>query len=308
MSITSRFKIACVVPTYNGRTDLVRLLNSLRIQRLDFDLHIVDSSSSDGTFEIACEATKFIYKIPTAEFNHGGTRQLIVDINKNYDIFIFLTQDSYLADEYALTNIITPFQNEYVGAICGRQLPHLNASKLAQHARIFNYPVAGNEIRSLDDVPRLGIKAAFVSNSFTAYRSKALNSVGGFPSHVILSEDMYVAAKMLMNGWLVGYSGVSCCYHSHNYSLIQEFKRYFDQGVFHGREPWIRAEFGGAGGEGIRYVKSELKFLGLESLYLWPSSILRNGLKLIGYKLGQFEAKFPNSFKRNLSMHYRYWL
>ena len=113
------------------------------------------------------------------------------------------------------------------------------------------------------DAAELGIKAAFMSNSFAAYRREALMAVGGFPKHVIFAEDMYVAAKMLMAGWKVVYEGSACCRHSHNYTIIEEFRRYFDMGVFHAREPWIRENFGGAGGEGLRYVKSELKYLGL---------------------------------------------
>ena len=107
--------------------------------------------------------------------------------------------------------------------------------------------------------------------------------------------------------WWVAYAGNVQCRHSHNYSIAEEFERYFDMGVFHAREPWIRQTFGGAGGEGLRYVKSELKFLGLRHWYLWPSALLRNAVKLLGYKLGQQEAKLPVKLKRRLSMYKRYW-
>ena len=45
-------------------------------------------------------------------------------------------------------------------------------------------------------------------------------------------------------------------YHSHNYTFFEEFKRYFDVGVFHEKESWILEEFGQASGEGANYVKS----------------------------------------------------
>jgi rhamnosyltransferase len=78
-------------------------------------------------------------------------------------------------------------------------------------------------------------------------------------------------------------------------------------GVFHAREPWIRRHFGGAGGEGMRFVKSELRFLGLRRLHIWPSAILRNAVKLLAYKLGQQDAKLPIGLKRKLGMYKRYW-
>lgn len=299
-------RFACIVPTYNGRAELARLLDSLKQQSVPYDLFVVDSSSKDGTLELAQERVGNVKVIPSATFNHGGTRQIMVDLHAEYDVYIYLTQDACLADQFALQRILEPFSDPNVGAVCGRQLPHLDATPLAQHARLFNYP-AHTQVKVLADVPKLGIKAAFMSNSFAAYRAAALKSVGGFPTHVIFAEDMYVAAKMLLAGWKVAYAGNAECRHSHNYTMIEEFRRYFDMGVFHAREPWVRQNFGSAGGEGLRYVKSELKFLGFKRIHLWPSSIIRNGVKLIGYKLGQREAKLPVAWKRRFSLYRRYW-
>ena len=305
-SLSKKFKIACVIPTYNGYKDLSRLLDSLEFQSVGFDILVVDSSSTDGTQDVGRLRAKNFTSILGSEFNHGGTRQMMVSNNPEYDIYVFMTQDAYLEDANAVDSLLELFQDEKVAAVCGRQLPHLEASPLAEHARFFNYP-ATSLVKSIDDANNLGIKVAFMSNSFAAYRSKALLEVGGFPEHVIFAEDMYVAAKMLLNGWEVAYAGNACCRHSHNYTLMEEFRRYFDMGVFHAREPWIRERFGGAGGEGLRYVRSELKFLGLSRLYLWPSAILRNACKLIAYKLGQKEKSLPKGLKKKLGMYKRYW-
>ncbi|MWJ27638.1 glycosyltransferase [Halomonas sp. ZH2S] len=299
-------RIACIIPTYNGCDDLSRLLDSLEYQSSEFDLFVVDSSSQDGTQELARARVPNLVVIPGSEFNHGGTRQMMIDRYPGYDVYVFITQDAYLEDIDAIQRLVAPFMDEQVGAVCGRQVPHLDAGPLAQHARLFNYPDV-SRVKSLEDARELGIKTPFMSNSFSAYRGKAIKKVGGFPVHVILSEDMYVAAKMLLAGWKVAYACDAQCRHSHDYSLIEEFRRYFDQGVFHAREPWIRQRFGGAGGEGLRYVKSELKFLGFSRLYLWPSAFMRNALKLVAYKLGQQEQKLSISSKKKLGMYKRYW-
>ncbi|WP_416137039.1 glycosyltransferase [Halomonas sp. HK25] len=298
--------VACIIPTYNGRDDLKRLLDSIDQQSVPLDLFIVDSSSTDGTGGLARSRVKNVITIPGSEFNHGGTRQMMVELNPGYDVYVFLTQDAYLEDVHAIENLVAPFSDECVGAVCGRQLPHIDANPLAEHARQFNYP-AESKVKSLADAPMLGIKTPFISNSFSAYRREALLRVGGFPKHVILSEDMYVAARMLLTGWKVAYAGNAQCRHSHNYTLKEEFLRYFDQGVFHVREAWIRQHFGGAGGEGFRYVKSELNYLGLSRFYMWPSAIVRNASKLLAYKLGQQEYRLSINLKKNLSMHKRYW-
>jgi rhamnosyltransferase len=240
------------------------------------------------------------------EFNHGATRQLAVNILSDSDILIYLTQDAILTDFNALRNLTDRFKDESVGVAYGRQLPNKNAGYIGSHAREFNY-VIKSELRSLSDASRLGIKTAFISNSFAAYRRTALMNVGGFPANTILSEDMYVAAKMLLAGWKISYCAEAQVWHSHDYSFVQEFNRYFDIGVFHARECWIREKFGGAEGEGEKFVISELRYLLKHAPILIPSAILRTLLKYAGYQLGLREKKLPIAIKKCLSMHKRFW-
>jgi len=162
-------------------------------------------------------------------------------------------------------------------------------------------------IKSLADVARLGIKAAFISNSFAAYRRIALLDVAGFPSDVILGEDTIAAARMLGKGWKIAYCAEAICYHSHNYSIWEEFQRYFDIGVFHGREPWYMSFLGHAEGEGKKFVRSEMLYLLRRAPWLMPSALVRTACKLFGYKLGQRERRIPLGVKRSLSMHRGFW-
>ncbi|PCG12957.1 glycosyltransferase [Sphingomonas adhaesiva] len=299
-------RTACIIPTYNGRDDLARLLASLVDQTLAYDLVIVDSSSTDGTEELALRHASLFFSVASRDFDHGGTRQMVVDQLPNYDILIFLTQDAELASPDALERLVANFDNPQIGAVCARQIPHLDANPFAQHARAFNYPVQ-RRIVDQASARRFGLKAAFMSNSFAAYRRQSLIDVGGFPRSVILAEDMFVAARMILAGWKVAYDGETACRHSHNYSIMEEFRRYFDLGVFHAKEPWIRASLGGAGSEGRAYVVSELRFLGARQLPLWPVSLLRSIVKLIGYKAGQAEGVIPLRLKRRMSMHRGFW-
>ena len=152
-----------------------------------------------------------------------------------------------------------------------------------------------------------GVKAAFNSNSFSAYRVTALNQVGGFPLHTIVSEDMYVAAKMLKAGWSIAYCAESKVYHSHNYTISQEFKRYFDIGVFNSRESWIMAEFGRAESEGVKFIKSEIFYLLKHNPFLVFESVIRSAVKYAGYKFGKNEKILPVSLKKLMSNHPGYW-
>ena len=192
-----------------------------------------------------------------------------------------------LKDNESLAKLVKIFgANKSVGLAYGRQLPHLNATNEAKFLRAFNYP-AESQLRSFDDRKIFGIKTAFASNSFAAYRIESLQKVGGFPKNVPLCEDMFVAAKMLMNGWKIFYAADSQVFHSHNYTAAQEFRRYMEIGKFHAQEPWIRETFGSAEGAGKKFVLMKLSALAKKNPLDCFGAIFRDAAKFIGYRIGR---------------------
>lgn len=298
---------ALILPTLNAGSGFNKFLASLCQQiSQPSKLILLDSESTDNTVQLAIEAGFEVHNVHRNDFNHGATRQLFFSLCPDSDIIIYMTQDSILASSQSINNILAPFADEKVGAVCGRQLPHSDASPISAHARLFNYPSISS-VKSKDNIPKIGIKAAFLSNSFAAYRRTALIDVGGFPTDIIFGEDTYVAAKMLRAGWKVAYAADAACYHSHNYSMLEEFERYFDIGVFQSREKWFIDSVGKPESEGKKFVLSELRYLAQNSPNLILSAIVRSALKLLGYKLGQREEKLPLWLKRKLSMNKVYW-
>jgi rhamnosyltransferase len=296
-----------VVPTLNASLDWAKFAPALMEGIAPQRVLIVDSSSGDGTPELARAAGFAIQSIQGSDFNHGGTRQAAVELLSDADIVVFLTQDAVLADPGAISSLIKAFDDPTVGIAFGRQLPRLNAKPIEAHARLFNYG-SQSDTRTIADRDRLGFKSIFVSNSFAAYRKTALLAVGGFPTNVIFGEDTVVAARFLLSGWKIAYVAEAKVYHSHSYTMGQEFKRYFDIGVLHQREGWLRREFGGASSEGMRFVRSELSFLWSNSKRLIPSALLRSVLKWVGYQLGRREDKLNLRWKKRFSMHAGFWV
>jgi len=300
-------KLGLCIPTLNAGDEWPNWLDMFLSQNIKADVSLViDSASNDQTVSLAKVAGLVIHQIDRASFNHGATRQLGVSLMPDVDVVVFLTQDAILATNDSITNLVSVFENSSIGAAYGRQLPRKTASYIEAHSRVFSYPDK-SRINSFENSKKLGIKAAFISNSFAAYRSKALEEVGGFPLNTILGEDTYVAAKMLLHGWNVAYCSDAVVYHSHDYSYLEEFRRYFDIGVFHSRERWFRDELGQAEGEGMRYVKSELKYLLTRNILLIPSAFLRTVFKLLGYRFGLSENNIPLKIRAYLSMHKGYW-
>jgi rhamnosyltransferase len=261
LEMTIRVPIAVIVPTRNAAGDWRAFASALVANVEPQSVMIVDSSSTDGTAELAYAEGFQVYRVPLAEFNHGGTRQLAVNLLPEAEILIFLTQDAVLGSPESIAGLLEAFEDPGIGAAYGRQLPRKDAEPIGAHARLFNYPERSG-IRTLNSRGEMGLKTIFLSNSFAAYRREALMAVGGFPQDVIFGEDTITAAKLLLTGWKIAYVAEAQVYHSHGYSLMEDFRRYFDVGVLHARESWLLREFGSAGGEGGRFVRSELSCLG----------------------------------------------
>ena len=301
------YKISIIIPTYNAAEYLPSLLNMIKKQSLeDYELIIIDSSSKDKTVEIAEEYTKNIIIIPQSEFDHGGTRAKAAQISKG-DILVFLTQDALPYDEYAIENIVNIFEDKSIGAAYGKQVPYKETSLFGKHLRLFNYNTK-SYIRNQDDITKYGLKTAFLSDSFAAYRKSTLEEIDWFKDGLILGEDTYAGAKIILAGYHLAYVSEAKVYHSHSYTVFQEFKRYFDIGVFHKKESWILENFGKAEGEGMKYIKSEIQYLlKNKSWYLLPEFGERNGMKYLGYKLAQNYTKLPKNLIKKISMHHGWW-
>ncbi|SDA81998.1 MULTISPECIES: glycosyltransferase family 2 protein [unclassified Janthinobacterium] len=303
-------RIGIIIPTYNPGSMWSEWIERFKKQSLMPDVRlIVDSSSTDGRLDAETRKIFGVHTIGKSDFNHGGTRQMALErIAKDIDIVIFMTQDALLFDTKSLQNLVRIFsENSNVGAVYGRQLPHMGSRPSEAHARIFNY-ADQDMLKSITSIEEYGIKSIFISNSFSAYRVSDLMGVGGFPSNVILGEDTMVAAKLLMAGKSVYYQADACVHHSHHYTYAEEFKRYFDIGVLHGREPWLLSNFGKVGGEGMRYLRSEMRFLMASAWYIIPSALIRTACKFAGYKIGRYERLLPTKLKKMFSMYKVYWL
>lgn len=301
-------RFGLLVPTLNAGPRWRDWLSALDAQTCHpCRILVMDSASTDETVPLAVEAGFEVVPVDRRQFNHGGTRQMGVEtLGHSVEVIVCLTQDAVLANRDALERLLAALADPQVGATYGRQLPDEGAVELATHARLFNYSATSRTVTQADQ-SELGIKTCFMSNSFAAYRVEDLHTVGGFPDNVILGEDSSVAARLLLAGKAIRYQADACVYHSHNYTALEEFRRYFDTGVFHARERWLLDAFGSASGEGLRFVRSELRYLIHEAPWLIPSALLRTALKLAGYRLGRAEDRLPLKMKRHLSMFRNYW-
>lgn len=292
--------VSIIIPTRNAGAPFKALLAALGPQH---ELIVVDTASSDGTPQAAAAAGARVIPIVPQQFDHGASRNLGARASVG-GIIVFLTQDALPLGPEAIDLLIAPMlRDATLGAAYGRQLPVPDATPGAAHLRLFNYP-AQSRIKTLSDRATMGIRAAAISNSFSAYSREAMARIGWFHEGLIMGEDAVAGAELLLAGYKIAYVAEARALHSHNYTLLEEMRRYFDIGVFHRTEAVLIREFGKPSGEGLRFVRSELAYLAREGFYLSiPGALARTALKLAGYKLGYNFRLLPRPITRALCMN-----
>lgn len=280
--------IALIVPVKNGGARWRSVVASIQAQSLRPQrILVIDSGSTDGSDQVARTAGFEVHAIPPERFDHGGTRQMAVEMVPECEIVVFLTQDALLERADALGQLVAAlYAHPRAGVAYGRQLPRPAAGAIERHARLFNYPERSAE-KSLDDVLRLGIKTVFSSDSFAGYRRDMLLAAGGFPRRCSMGEDMIAAARILLQGGTVLYAAEARVVHSHGFTVAEEARRYYQIGRMHAQQRSLLARFTSPASEGKRFVRSELAYLSRKAPWRIPEALLRTIVKYGAYRWGR---------------------
>lgn len=301
-------KISLIVPTLNAGQYIEPLLQRLKLQTVPIDeIVVIDSESDDDT---VAKAQKFdgvkTMTVLRKDFNHGGTRDLAIQQTTG-DIILCITQDALPCDEFYVERLIAPFaEDEKIAMASGRQVPRPDANPIEKLTREFNYP----EIcftRSKEDIPRLGVKTFFASDCCSAYCRSAYEAIGGFDKHILINEDMKIAAQFIYAGYKIAYVGTAGVWHSHNYTLKQQYIRNFDVSAFMTMHPELFANIS-ATSEGIKMVKwVEKKLLSQGKLFSAAYYVVESGVKFLANRKGRnYKEMSLTQLKKN-SMHKNYW-
>jgi rhamnosyltransferase len=280
----SSMRISLIIPTLNAGAHLEDLLSRISTQDVKpVEIIIIDSSSEDDTVEIAKRFGARTMVIPRQAFNHGRARNMAA-MEAQGDVFAFMTQDALPLSDSLLDALTAPLLSKEIAASYGRQLPRPDASPLEIFARQFNYPPHPST-KTMDNIVKEGIRRVIFSDVCSAVKREAFLEAGKFPE-VRANEDMLIALKLILLGYKVAYVAAAGVLHSHNYSLLRQFRRYYNIGSSLKRNPWV-LRFAPAEGEGLRFMRSQLRFILGERRLLWmPYVILEAMAKYTGYRTG----------------------
>lgn len=266
---------------------------------------VVNSSSSDGTVELARELGAETLVVPRASFNHGATREQARK-HLGTEIVVMMTPDAYLVGADALEKLVKPIVSGKASIAYARQIPHKGADFFEAFPRHFNYPPDGH-VRGLEDSASYGTYTFFCSNSCAAYDNRALDTIGGF-DRLLLGEDTVAVAKLLRRGHKIAYVAESLVHHSHSYSLFEEFRRSFDTGLARRGYSDLIAAPGTDTDRGREYVKAMTQELLKNAPHKLPYAFFNVLSKWLGYRIGTASVHAPQWFKKALSSQDFFWI
>src|SRR3989344_1625703 len=301
-----KLKASIFIPTKNAGKGFYRTLNQISKQKeKDFEVIIVDSGSKDNTLNITEDFQRNldlkIYKIFPEEFGHGKTRNLSLKYAKG-EFIVFLTQDTIPYNDEWLSSLLENFKDEKVAGVFSKQIPNKNARENEKFFYNFYFPNKKIIVNS----DRLSLlNTMFFSNQSQSF-GKSILIKYPFNESLIMCEDQEWAKKIVEKGYQKVYEPRSNVIHSHNYSLMKTFQRYFDSSYSFnqilGKKDFIKYR-----DKAGPYLIEELKYIYKNNPLLLPRIVIIDFIKMLATDLGKNHQIIPLSLKKRFSMHKYYW-
>ena len=278
-------KIDIICPLYNAEKYIIKLNDSLLKQKnvnINKIIYIL-TESKDNSEEVLNNNNIEYLKIKKTEFSHSLVRENAAN-NSTADILCFISQDIIVENDDWLYNLTKDIIDNKVVATYSRQITKYN--NIEKYTREYNYPTESC-IKSKEDISKYGLKTFFFSDASSTVKRSVFVELNGYDhKNLPINEDMYLAYKIIMNGYKIKYCADSIIYHSHNFKLKEIYDRYKLTGQFFKENSYIN-KFGttGSGSKLAKYVlKRILKDFNIILLIRYPFDM---GARLLGMKAGK---------------------
>ena len=280
--------IDIICPLYNAENYIERLHASL-IKQENVEINEIKyilTESADHTEEKLREYKVKYRKIKKEEFSHSLTREEEA-FNSKADIVVFITQDIEIRREDWLYKLTKDIQNGKVQASYSRQL--CNNNTIEKYTREYNYP-ENSKIISEKDIKNLGLRAFFFSDASSAIKKETFIILNGYDGKKLpINEDMYIAYKLITNGYKIKYCADSEIIHSHKFTLKQYYNRYKDIGrFFKGNSYLNHYKITQTGGDMAKYILK--RAVQDKNITVLLKYIFNMAVRLIGMKIGKIKG------------------
>lgn len=278
-----------ICPLYNARNYIMDLHQNIKKQKnvKVLSINYVVTKTNDNIEEILESLDCNYEMIEREEFSHSLTRERMANKCKA-DIIVFITQDVIIKSESWLKNLIRGIEENECEAAFSRQI--CTNSTIEKYTRERNYPDK-SYVKTKDDISKMGINAFFFSDASSAVKREIFVELNGYDGkNFPTNEDMYLAYKLLTNGYRIKYCADSEVEHSHKFTFKQLYKRYYDTGVFFSQNKYLNNyKVNQAGGGMAKYVlKRAIQDKNFTVLIRFVPDM---AARYIGMKMGKFNGK-----------------
>lgn len=277
-------KIDIICPLYQAEKYIEQLHESFLMQKNVnvSNIKYILTESMDNTENLLIKNNCNFKKITKSEFSHSLVREKAA-FESTADIVVFVTQDVTIERDDWLYNLTKDIDDEVV-ATYSRQLPKFN--NIEKYTREKNYP-SKSSIVSKNDIDELGLRTFFFSDASSAIKRDVFVKINGYDNkNLPISEDMYIAYKIIMAGYKIKYCAESEVIHSHKFTLKQIYDRYKLTGKFFKENEYLDQY--GTTSSGADLAKYVLKRIFQEKrfhlLFRYPFDM---AARLIGMKVGK---------------------
>lgn len=308
-------RVSVAIPVRDGGELLAGVLQALAWQTVAHELVICDSGSSDGSLELAREHGARVIEIPPQSFNHGATRNLLMEHSEGARV-AFLTQDAEPADERWLEHLLAGFELAGdVAATYGPYIPRPDAPaavRLELEAWFASLAPEGRpSVDRLDEGERVQLPAAalvgrrgFLSDANACLARVAWERV---PFRAVsYAEDRLIALDLMRAGHAKAFVPSAAVLHSHHYGPLREMRRCFDEWralreIYGWREPTGSAELL----RSLRGALGRARRAGAADPLDLMAVALHQLARTVGAQLGSHAERLPEVLRRLVSLEGR---
>jgi rhamnosyltransferase len=217
---------------------LKRTVNSCLEQKAawSFEIVIIDSGSTDGSIEWLSQLSEqhenlVVKQIPKSEFGHGKTRNLGAAVASGENL-AFITQDAMPANRHWLQTLVEDLLSDNDSAgVFGRHIAYKSSGYLIRTMLDEHFAGFGKERTSFkmenEEEYKNNVSLRqflhFYSDNNSCMRRSVWEKIP-YPD-VPFAEDQLWAKAIIEAGYSKVYSPNAVVYHSHNFSIIENFKR-----------------------------------------------------------------------------------
>jgi len=217
------FEVSIVIRSKNEEKYIGNVLDMIYKQSYQkFEIIVVDSGSTDKTIEIAKRYNARVFEIKPEDFTYGYALNYGFERAKGKYV-VCLSAHAIPVNQGWLGALLSNLVEEKIAGVMGKEIPHPDCNPFEYASLIRKYKKYGSkkvEISQKNDLT--------FGNANCVLRKDIWERIH-FNEELLFGEDYDWAEKVKDLGYRLTYEPEAVVYHSHNLSIKEVYRRFYNQ-------------------------------------------------------------------------------